>query len=431
MPQRLAAAAALLVLLLPGCHGPRRECVPAALVRHGPLTDISPGAEAYQQSDPEIFRAFAERLRNQSSPGSTPSRRINVLALSGGGMYGAFAAGTLKGWSETGRRPCFDIVTGVSTGALIAPFAFLGPAYDDPLGRFYLSVRKQDVYHRRPYSVALFSDAAASSAPLERLIERSVTEPMVQEIAAAHRQGRRLFVATTNLDTHRSVVWDLGAIAASGRPDALCLFRRVLLASASVPGFLPPVNIDVEVNGRRYTEAHADGGTTNQVFLPGNALGIDPDALRRGESPLKGSTCYVIIAGKLYADPGCIRERALDIGRDAVSTLSYAQTRNDLLRVAFLCYLTGMRFQLTSVPADFPISPDSMTFDPAEMRRLYDLGVALGRSGTAWRSSAPGVERDEQVLPRGGREFLAPVAEPAPPVIPPTPSPPSGRKCLR
>jgi hypothetical protein len=206
----------------------------------------------------------------------------------------------------------------------------------------------------------------------------------------------------------------MGAIAASGRPDALELYRKVLLASAAVPGFLPPVPIDVAINGRRYTELHVDGGTTAQVFLRGSMLKLDQEATRAGRRPLSGSDVYVIVAGKLYADPGCVEPRATRIASEALTTLTYAETRSDLVRIYTLALLTGMRFHLTALPQDHPAPEESLSFDPAPMRQMYAAGYHAGLTGQGWRGTPPGTDAAEQVLPRTGTEFLAPVAVPGP-----------------
>ena len=241
----------------------------------------------------------------------------------------------------------------------------------------------------------------------------------IAAVARAHLAGRRLYIGTTNIDTRRMVIWDMGAIAASGRPDAKELYRKILLASSSPPGFLPPVEITVEVNGRRFTELHADGGATTGVFLRAATLHIDREALKAGKQPLAGSEAYVIVAGKLYADPACVERRALKLGESALHSMLYSQTRGELFRIYTLCLLSGMKFNLTSIPEDFRVSTDAMEFDASEMRRLYAAGYAAATSGRAWRDTPPGAEPYEQTQPRTGTQFLAPGAIPSAPGIPP------------
>jgi hypothetical protein len=327
-------------------------------------------------------------------------------------MYGAYAVGVLAGWTATGTRPEFDVVTGVSTGALIANYAFLGKEYDRQMVESYTSISDRDIYRKRPLGSALFSDAAASSAPLKRLIEAQVDDNAMAAVARAHLAGRRLYVGTTNIDTRRLVIWDMGAIAASGRPDAKDLYRKILLASASPPGFLPPVEIDVEVNGRRFTELHVDGGASTGLFLRASTLNIDREALEAGKQPLAGSDAYAIVAGKLYADPACTDRRAVKLGESALHSLLYSQTRGELFRIYTLCLLGGMKFHLASIPEGFRAGSDAMSFDADEMRRLYEAGYAAATGGRAWRDTPPGAEPYEQTRPRTGTQFLAPAALP-------------------
>ena len=195
------------------------------------------------------------------------------LAISGGGSKGAFAVGLLLGWSEAGTRPEFEIVTGVSTGALIAPFAFLGSEYDATLKEIYTGVSTKDILTERNVLVGLTSDAMTDSTPLLKLIQKYVTPRVMNELATEFRKGRQLNVATTNLDAGRPVIWNLGEIAASGQPRALELIHKILLASASIPVAFPPVLIEVEAQGRKFDELHVDGGGASQVYL--YPLGID------------------------------------------------------------------------------------------------------------------------------------------------------------
>jgi hypothetical protein len=399
--------AILLLAAAVGCTARYRSCAPPALTRESGL--VQPGSGTDDPAlEPELLRSFAERARAANTPRDAPTRSGKFLALSGGGMYGAYTVGVLSGWTATGSRPRFDVVTGVSTGGLIATYAFLGPEYDAPMVRLYTSVTDRDIYRRRPVPALLWSDAAASSEPLKKLIDRNVDDDVIEAVARAHATGRRLYVGTTNIDTRRLVVWDMGAIASSGRPDAKELYRKILLASASVPGFFPPVPIDVEVNGRKVTELHVDGGATASVFLRASTLNLDPDTLKAGRQPLSGSDVYVIVAGKLYVDPTCTDRRTVRIGESALTSVVYAQTRGDLFRIYTLSLLGGMKYHLAAIPEDFRIGADPMAFDPTEMRRLYDAGYAAATGGTAWRDTPPGAEPHEQPRPRTGTQFYAP-----------------------
>jgi hypothetical protein len=338
--------------------------------------------------------------------------------LSGGGANGAFTVGVLNGWSSTGARPQFDVVTGVSTGALISTFAFLGPAYDQQLCEFYTNTCSSDIYRKKPKLAVLWSDSLASSEPLKKQIDARIDCNVLQAVAAAHAQGRRLFVGTTNLDTRRLIVWDMGAIASSGRPDSLELYRSVILASASVPGFFPPVPIDVQINGQRYTELHVDGATTSEVFIRGSMFNVDHDAVKAGKQPLAGSSIYIILAGKAYVDPDCVKPTIPSIGGSAVSALTAAQARGDLIRIWTMCLVTGMNFRVAAIPQEYPAPKDSLEFDPTEMRKMFAEGYRLAASGQVWRDKPPGYQTQEQVVPRAGTEFLTPyvIESPARPI---------------
>ena len=411
MPHEFPRLVLVLIVLsagVAGCTTRHRSCCPPELTRPGGLVPVVPTRNDPEVIETELLRSFADNARISHAPGTTTGKPAKYLALSGGGMYGAYTTGVLAGWTATGTRPCFDVVTGVSTGALIATYAFLGSDYDRRMVETYTSITDKDIYHRRFAPAVIWSDSAADSTPLKKLIEAQVDDTVIAAVAAAHASGRRLYVGTTNIDTRRLVVWDMGANASRGRPDAKELYRDILLASASVPGFFPPVPIEVEVNGRKFTEMHVDGGATTGVFLRASTLNVDPDALKAGRQPLAGCDAYVIIAGKLYSDPRCTDHRALRIGESALQSLLYSQTRGELFRIYTLCLLGGMKYHLAAIPEDFRMGTDAMGFDPVEMRRLYEAGYAAATGGQAWRATPPGAEPQEQTKPRTGTQFYAP-----------------------
>ena len=398
----------LLVLTLPACQsGPSRDCT---LVNRVPVTElVDPDHET--DTVPVLGMKAVEALAARPlSSGVTPvaatsgKKEFNVLVLSGGGAYGAYSAGVLAGWTESGTRPDFDVVTGVSTGALVATLAFLGPEWDPALKRFYTSVTDKDVFVRNSYLAALFSDSFRNSEPLANLIQWIVDERILAAIAAEHAKGRRLYVGTTHLDARRLVVWDMGEIASRGRPEDLTLFRKVLLASASIPGFFPPVPINVEIDGKPAEELHVDGGVTASLFF--RSPQVRPDQLRRlGERPLDGSNVYIIVAGKMYADPGCVERRLLPIAADSISALLYSQSRGDLFQLYALSLATGMNYRMTSIPMDVPVPSDATSFEPKVMGWLYEQGYERAKSGKLWRTTPPGTEPGEEVPIRGGTQL--------------------------
>jgi hypothetical protein len=392
---------AFLVALLPACSsGPERQCH----LGKTPVTELI-DPKLPEDTVPVLDFKLNESLARQTNTNATfpvaasaSHKQFNVLVLSGGGAYGAYTAGVLAGWTESGTRPSFDVVTGVSTGALVATLAFLGPEYDPFLKRFYTTVTDKDVYARRSDLRALLSDSFRDSKPLAKLIEAVVSPQLLKDIAAEHAKGRRLYVGTTHLDARRLVVWDMGEIARRGDVP---LFNKVLLASASIPGFFPPVSIDVNVDGKPTEEMHVDGGVTASVFF--RSPHVSPSQLRKlGERPLDGSNVYIIVAGKLYADPSCVERRLIPIAADSITALLYAKCRADLFQLYALSLATGMNYRVTSVPADMDVPRDATSFDPAVMTWLYEAGRQQARSNKLWRGSPPGTQPGEEVPVRGG-----------------------------
>ncbi len=324
----------------------------------------------------------------------------NVLCLSGGGSYGAYSAGLLVGWTANGTRPVFDTVTGISTGALIAPFAFLGPKYDPQLQRFYTTLTRRDIFRYRP--VRQFRNGAlADTTPLANAIDEFLTPEIMAELAAAHAAGRRLYVGTTEVEGRRFVVWDVGAIAARGTPQDRDLIKRIILGSSAIPGIFPASKIDVTVDGRPFTERHVDGGVSRAIFFRPPFV---EHTIRHklGNKVLAGTRVWAVVAGKLFADPQELKPRFLDLAGTSVSTIIYSQTRGDLTEMWTLCELTGMKFMMTSIPEGFPAPASSSAFDPDELRPLFDEGYRRAVSGTAWRNTPPGGEYGEQDLGRTG-----------------------------
>ena len=257
-------------LSVAGCGSLPRNPVPVDRMKQAELPGM-PDVRAWAGSFSEAFEAdLAESVRQESVAdfrrAPDGSGHYAALSMSGGGDKGAFGAGFLNGWTASGTRPTFKLVTGISTGALIAPFAFLGPEYDEVLKNAYTTISADEVLRKRGLS-RFWRDAVADTEPLAALIARDVDEDVLKAVARAHGQGRRLYVGTTHMDAGRLVVWNMGAIASSGHPEALALFRKVMLASASVPVAFPPVLIEVEVDGERYDEMHADGGVETQMFF--------------------------------------------------------------------------------------------------------------------------------------------------------------------
>ncbi len=310
---------------------------------------------------------------------SDPDNSFNMLALSGGGAYGSYGAGVLSGWTQSGKRPEFDLVTGVSTGALMAVFAFLGPQYDGLLERFYTEVRESEIFTRRGIQ-GLFSDALYDNTPLKRQIERYVTPQVLQAIAVEHRKGRRLYVGTTNLDSGELVVWNMGAIATGGRTNPLQHFQKVLRASAAVPGFFPPVYIK-PLRGVQLRQAHVDGGVKAPVLLS--------DFLFRARSGRK--SLYVIVNDSLSAkDPvEAVEANLASIARKSISTLSRQLLIQSVYRGYVRARNSSTRFSITSVPDELGLGTTSLQFNPAQMRRLFEAGRRNALSASPWLRRPP------------------------------------------
>ena len=401
-PRQLLAMVVLVVGA--GCATTERNAPPTAFIPSRDLIDLDAAPGSYKTYDPE--KAIASLRQHRPSGGAEPASR-NLLALSGGGMYGAFTAGVLKGWTASGKRPSFDVVTGISTGSLIAPFAFLGPEYDDFLQSKYTSVRSEDIYRLRSWYTLPWSDSIAESDPLRAMIAREVNDALLDKIAAAHAQGRRLYIGTTNLDSKRLVVWDMGAIASSGRPGRVELFRTVILASCSVPGILPPVSIDVSLDGRGASELHADGSVTASVFADLYMLrpARPPDGAPETQ-PVEGANVYAIVAGKIYAEPGRVQKQLFSVTGQSLVTVLQARADGDLTRLFLMATLSGGRFNLAAVPQGMAIGTNALDFEPGAMRQLFDVGYRFAASGQDWRGTPPGAEPDEQTLPRSGVFFV-------------------------
>jgi len=325
---------------------------------------------------------------------------VVFLALSGGGYNGAFGAGVLCGWSATGTRPRFKLVTGISTGALIAPFAFLGSEYDSEL-KIYTMVTKEEIYRKKSLITALWRDSLADTKPLADLLAKYFDESMLQAIAAEHKKGRRLFIGTTQFDAQRLVIWDMGAIAASGHPEALKLFRKILLASASIPGAFPPQYIKVEAGGRQYEEIHIDGGVMAQVILYEDALKPFGKIENKMHilSPHRKRSLYIIRNGRIKPDWEKVRPRLVPITARSIKTLIKTQSVGDLYRLYAFALRDGIDYNLAAIPRDFPPAPKEI-FDKDYMNKVFDAAYEMAKKGYPWQKHPPSFEPKPALKPR-------------------------------
>jgi predicted patatin/cPLA2 family phospholipase len=341
----------------------------------------------------DLYRASPEEIEAMFH--GFMGREQYHLAISGGASKGAFGAGLLNGWSASGTRPEFSIVTGISTGALIAPFAFAGPGYDKPLKEAFTTISDDDIFDfKNPFSI-LTGEALARTGPLKAHIAKFIDQSMMKRIAAEHRKGRRLFISTTHLDLGRPMVWNIGEIAASGQPGALDLIHSVMLASASLPVFFSPVLFNVKIDGKQYDEMHVDGGITHQVFL--YPFGIDWQILKEKLNYKGNPSVYIIRNDNLESRQAPVERRILPIANRSLDTLIRRQGIGDETGIFLTTRQYGLDFNLAYIPDSFQAQPAS-EFDRKYMKKLFDLGYDLALKGYPWEKSPPYYRNKERQL---------------------------------
>lgn len=394
---RRAAAVATLaaaVIAAAGCAVvDLRNAVPtAALAETASLPSIA-GVRYWADEVPldalAEYRKRVPHLRQITTRGAIINGRaqVYILALSGGGSFGAFGAGILSGWTARGDRPEFSIVTGVSAGAIIAPFAFLGSRYDGKLREIWTEYRTDQLIVLQIFSGLLGGGAAlADTKPLADLIARYVDRKMMAEIAREHRKGRLLLIGTTNLDAQRPVVWNIGELAVHGTDEALDTLRRVILASAAIPGAFPPVEIDVSTGGKRFTELHVDGGTTRQVFV--SPLNVPLKTFNPLYAVPPRRHVYVVNNGYLTPEYQPVKEQTIQIAGRSITTLLLNQGKNDIYRIWREVQDDDGVFRVTTVPDNFKARPKEI-FDPVFQRALFEEGYGLAFAGKAWADAPP------------------------------------------
>jgi hypothetical protein len=384
MKKGIAAALAVVLIIggwlyfVKGYLGIRtRHAVPAELINEARI----PGMRDIRLIiDPIQIKAGKLSLDIYRSGLSRPhfkKSEANVLAISGGGANGAYASGVLCGWTKSGTRPVFDIVTGVSTGALIAPCAFIGSSYDNIIRSIYTNVSDADIMKND--IIDFFLEGRPSlldTKPLKDILKTVMTMHVMRDVAKAHREGRRLYIITTNLDARRMVVWDMGAIAMADTQTALDLFRSVMLASASIPVAFPPVMIKVEAGGGLYDEMHVDGSVATQLFGALLLTGpVKEDDVR--------INVYLIRNGKIADLPVEVKYKMWDIAGASFSTLITWQSYGDLYRFAAMARRGLINLHATFIPYEFN-EPRKGEFDTRYMRKLFDRGYKAGSTGAAW-----------------------------------------------
>ncbi len=346
--------------------------------------DVAPqdGSDV-ESEDTKKLGKFVSDAATASQGGLRPQ---SLLAISGGSANGAFGVGVLAGWTESGKRPEFAVVTGISTGAMIAPFAFLGSDYDETLIQIYSSVDRDDVFLFRRLPSLFFRSAVADTTPLTHLVETYVTKDVVEKIAEEHRRDRKLFIVTTHFDAMRPMVWDIGAIANRRGPEAVPLIRKIILASAAIPVLFPPIPIEIDVDGKQFTELHVDGSISTQVFAYPAQVRV---GRLGGSARLKLKRDIYVIQNSNDAvayEPAPVR--VLPIAWRALYGLLTSQINMDVERIYFLAKRDGLAFHMISIPDTFQADRSS-EFDPKYMAELLEIGAEIGRKGDFWFDKPP------------------------------------------
>lgn len=395
---RLAAATGLLMtcaVLVTGCGAALRQAAPIALAEKASMVGFS-DIRFYPYTNPAPARRMLETAFLTETPESYEeqadgSRVYSYLSISGGGSDGAFGAGLLNGWTETGQRPHFKVVTGVSTGALIAPFAFLGPEYDETLKKSYTTVDASRIFTVRSLLAILWSESLTDTAPLRDMVASYIDENVLDAVAREHAKGRRLLVATSNLDIEQPVFWDMGAIASSKDPKRLDLFRTVMIASAAIPAVFPPAMINVEIDGKQYDEMHADGGVFLQSFSIASVVNLQ-EAIQAAHPDYTGKIVqrlYIIRNGRVTPEPNPVERSLGGITLRAIGTMLKMSGINDLYRLYLTSEHDNVEFRYIAIPPDFETKTREQ-FVEAEMIRQFDFGHEMALKGIPWQTTPPG-----------------------------------------
>jgi len=372
----------VLLIVMAGCAA--RNQVPLPLQAHADILGFT-NIRHYGDTPPDDIDKMLTNWTQQAQLLDS-AEGVNFLSLSGGGANGAFGAGFLSGWTANGDRPTFHYVTGVSTGALIAPFAFLGPKYDTTLKHLFTTFHTEDLVVPSTMGAGIFNDGYYDTTPFRKALNTYITPEVIKEIAKAHRQGRRLIIGTTNLDAMRPVYWNIGAIAQYNTKAAAQLIHDIILASASVPVAFPPVYITVRAHGKAYDEMHVDGGVSNQVFTYPAGIHIQE---MLGKVGIKQKiNLYVIRNNTLHSQGKRIEPNVLDIAERSMDGLIRNQSIGDLYRIYYTAKRDGLDFHLAYIPPTWD-EPFTELFDPAYMSKLFKLGRNMAIGPSPWQKTPP------------------------------------------
>lgn len=383
----LACIAASLTLF--GCSSlERKSAVPAQSLSKAQIAGL-PSVRYLISTQAGTDALVADVIQVETARGRNAfTGDANYLALSGGGDDGAFGAGLLVGWSKQGSRPIFNLVTGISTGALIAPFAYLGKEYDPALQQVYTNIKPKDIFIERGLLSGIFSDGLADSTPLYQLISKHVDADFLKKIAYEYNtNGRWLMIGTTNIDAGVPVVWNMGRIATVGTPEALELFRRIMLASASIPGAFSPVMFDFLVDSQTFQEMHVDGGASTQVFLYPSAAAQKANEL--GIKRRNNRQAYIIRNSRLDPRWNETQRSTLSVAGRAITQLIQTQGIGDLYRIYTMTKADKVGFNLAYIGSDFN-EPHKEEFDTKYMNALFQYGYEHAIKGYQWSKYPPG-----------------------------------------
>ena len=382
---RLAAmAVVLLSVALCGCVTLSRE--PFTAAQQAVASPAGFSHIRYTPDDPTLPDMLGRRL--EPDAGGV----VNVLAISGGGANGAFGAGLLYGWSRAGGRPQFQLVTGVSAGALAAPFAFLGSGWNEQLRQTYFGARVHHLLQSKGL-LSLFTPGLYRKAPLDDLVRAYVTDDLIRAVAAEHAKGRRLLVATTNLDTGQLIVWDMGAIAAHRGPQARALFAQVLIASATAPGVFAPTMIKVQSDGRQFSEMHVDGETDSAFFAIPETLFLGA----RPVGPQYRSRLFILVNGRLDSQFAVTPRATVPILRRTIDATTKASIRSAMISTLEFCQRHDCDLSVASIPSTQ--TDDPLDFTDAHVQSLFSAGLAAGENGQAWKVAAPALSSSSRPGP--------------------------------
>jgi hypothetical protein len=378
----------LVIVVATGCSPAiKRNPVPESLIDLAEVANLEDVRFWGDAAPPNIEDWLKEARWDEMASSSH-----HYLAISGGGANGAYGAGFLNGWTAAGTRPEFTIVTGISTGALIAPFAFLGSEYDDEIKEFYTETSTKDLITEWPITRIISNASVADNSKLRAKVEKYVTQEVMEEIAAEYLKGRILDIGTTNLDTQRPVIWSIGRIATSGAPNALELIHDIIVASTSIGGAFPPVIIGVMANGELYDEMHVDGGTVNQVFV--YPLGLDFDEIRKRLGMTDKPQLYILRNARLKPTYEAVEYNIIKVMERSTGSLLRTQGLGDVDRIYLEARRDGLDFHLTYIPDDFnEVSKE--TFDKDYMNKLYQVGYDRALKGGGWLDSPPGYDAND------------------------------------